>query len=279
MVKDTTPTASDDGLPQRPRSHKAENAVMGAGEWGLILILSVIWGGSFFFIGVAVKEMTPLTIVLCRVGLASVILLGVVRLTGKKIPTSPGVWGMFFVIGALNNLIPFSLIVWGQTHIDSSLAAILNATTPHIQRGSRPPADTRGAAHRRPAGRGDRRLGRRGGADRHRIPRRVRRPGAGPAGGCGGLAELCLRRHLRPPVQGHGPGGCEYGNVVWIDGHDAPPGADGRSAVAPGAPAPPPGRRWSGYPRSALHWPTSSIFASSPWPGPPTSCWSPSSSR
>ena len=130
MVKDTTPTASDDGLPQRPRSHKAENAVMGAGEWGLILILSVIWGGSFFFIGVAVKEMTPLTIVLCRVGLASLILLGVVRLTGKTIPTSPGVWGMFFVIGALNNLIPFSLIVWGQTHIDSSLAAILNATTP-----------------------------------------------------------------------------------------------------------------------------------------------------
>ena len=106
------------------------NAVMGLREWGLILILSVIWGGSFFFVGVAVKDMTPLTIVLCRVGFASMILLAVVRLTGKKIPMSPGMWGAFFVLGALNNLIPFSLIVWGQTHIDSSLAAILNATTP-----------------------------------------------------------------------------------------------------------------------------------------------------
>ena len=48
---------------------------MGIREWGLILILSAIWGGSFFFVGVAVKEMTPLTIVLCRVGLASMILL------------------------------------------------------------------------------------------------------------------------------------------------------------------------------------------------------------
>ena len=106
------------------------NAVMGVREWGLILILSVIWGGSFFFVGVAVKEMTPLTIVLCRVGFASMILLAVVGLTGKKIPASAGVWGTFLVLGALNNLIPFSLIVWGQTHIDSSLASILNATTP-----------------------------------------------------------------------------------------------------------------------------------------------------
>jgi drug/metabolite transporter (DMT)-like permease len=114
----------------QPNGKAGVNAVMGLGEWGMILILSVIWGGSFFFIGVAVKEMMPLTIVFCRVGFASMILLAVVRLTGKKIPASPGVWGTFFVMGALNNLIPFSLIVWGQTHIDSSLASILNATTP-----------------------------------------------------------------------------------------------------------------------------------------------------
>ena len=48
-------------------THENINRVMGAKKWGLILILSIIWGGSFFFIGVAVKEMTPLTIVLCRV--------------------------------------------------------------------------------------------------------------------------------------------------------------------------------------------------------------------
>ncbi|HSO18212.1 MAG TPA: DMT family transporter [Desulfosarcina sp.] len=114
----------------RTGSETTVNAVMGAGEWGLILFLSMIWGGSFFFIGVAVKAMTPLTIVLCRVGLAASILLVVVRLTGRRLPASPRLWSAFFVMGALNNLIPFSLIVWGQTHIDSSLASILNATTP-----------------------------------------------------------------------------------------------------------------------------------------------------
>lgn len=111
-------------------THENINRVMGAKEWGLILILSIIWGGSFFFIGVAVKEMTPLTIVLCRVALASIILLIIVHLKGHKMPSSLSLWGAFFIMGALNNLIPFCLIVWGQTHIESGLASILNATTP-----------------------------------------------------------------------------------------------------------------------------------------------------
>ena len=106
------------------------NRVMGIKEWGLIIILSILWGGSFFFVGVAVKEMPPLTIVLCRVALASIILLVTVYLKGDKMPSSPGLWGAFIIMGALNNLIPFSLIVWGQTHIESGLASIFNATTP-----------------------------------------------------------------------------------------------------------------------------------------------------
>lgn len=106
------------------------NQVMGLKEWGLIIILSIIWGGSFFFNGVAVKEMTPLTIVWFRVALASIILLVAVHLKGLKMPSSPGLWGAFILMGVLNNLLPFSLIVWGQTHIESSLASILNATTP-----------------------------------------------------------------------------------------------------------------------------------------------------
>ena len=106
------------------------NRVMGIKEWSLIVILSILWGGSFFFVGVAVKEMPPLTIVLCRVALASIILLVIVYLKGDKMPASPGLWGAFIIMGALNNLIPFSLIVWGQTHIESGLASILNATTP-----------------------------------------------------------------------------------------------------------------------------------------------------
>ena len=103
---------------------------MGAGLWFLIVILSIIWGASFFFVEIAVERMTPLTIVLCRVGGAAFLLLGFVWLTNRKMPKNLSLWGAFLALGALNNVIPFSLITWGQNHIDSSLAAILNATTP-----------------------------------------------------------------------------------------------------------------------------------------------------
>jgi len=109
---------------------KNMNQVMGAGLWFLIVILSIIWGASFFFVEIAVERMTPLTIVLYRVGFASLLLLGFVWFTGRKMPKNIGIWGAFLAIGMLNNVIPFSLIAWGQQHIDSSLASILNATTP-----------------------------------------------------------------------------------------------------------------------------------------------------
>jgi len=106
------------------------NKSMDARLWGLILFLSMIWGASFFFVEIAVERMTPLTIVLCRVSVAALLLMGFVLLTGRKMPRNPGIWGAFLALGALNNVIPFSLITWGQNHIDSSLASILNATAP-----------------------------------------------------------------------------------------------------------------------------------------------------
>jgi len=106
------------------------NKVMGVKLWCLIIILSIIWGASFFFVEIAVERMTPLTIVLCRVGFAAFLLLGFVRFTGRKMPKKFGIWSALLALGALNNVIPFSLITWGQSHIDSSQAAILNATAP-----------------------------------------------------------------------------------------------------------------------------------------------------
>jgi len=106
------------------------NKVMGFKEWGLIGFLSIIWGASFFFVKIALASMTPLSVVACRVGLASMLLMAFVIITGRKLPRSFHIWGALFALGALNNVIPFSLITWGQTHIDSSLASILNATTP-----------------------------------------------------------------------------------------------------------------------------------------------------
>ncbi|HEV7318028.1 MAG TPA: DMT family transporter [Ensifer sp.] len=104
--------------------------VMGAREWGMLITLSILWGGSFFFIGIAVKALPPITIVALRVSLAAIALLLIIRLMGLSMPRDRRVWLAFFGMGLLNNLIPFSLIVWGQTHIASGLASILNATTP-----------------------------------------------------------------------------------------------------------------------------------------------------
>lgn len=103
---------------------------MGLREWLLLLVLSLLWGGSFFFVGVAVKELPPFTIVALRVMLAAIILWLVVAVTRLKVSWSPRVWLAFLVMGLLNNVIPFSLIVSGQKEIESGLASILNATTP-----------------------------------------------------------------------------------------------------------------------------------------------------
>ncbi len=99
-------------------------------EWSMLIILSILWGGSFFFVGVAVHALPPLTIVSLRVTLASLSLLTVVYFSGMRLPMKREIWTAFLGMSLLNNVIPFSFIVWGQTHIASGLAAILNATTP-----------------------------------------------------------------------------------------------------------------------------------------------------
>ncbi len=110
--------------------NRANNQSMGLREWSLLLLLSIIWGGSFFFGKVAVAQVPPFTLVLGRVGLAALLLNLFVIAAGQRMPRSPALWGRFLVMGALNNMIPFSLIFWGQTRIASGLASILNATTP-----------------------------------------------------------------------------------------------------------------------------------------------------
>lgn len=99
-------------------------------DWALLLVLSVLWGGSFFFSKVALSELPPLTVVFARVAIAAIALFIYLRATRHAIPTEPGIWAAFFGMGMLNNLIPFSLLFWGQTQIPSGLASILNATTP-----------------------------------------------------------------------------------------------------------------------------------------------------
>lgn len=103
---------------------------MNAQNWAMLIALSILWGGSFFFAEIVLQALPPFTVVLCRVGLAAPVLILAVRLSGMRMPSAWTAWGAFLTMGALNNVLPFSLIVWGQTEISGGLAAILNATTP-----------------------------------------------------------------------------------------------------------------------------------------------------
>ena len=99
-------------------------------EWMLLVLLSVVWGGSFFFNGIALREFPTLSIVTARVGLAALALLFLMRMLGQGIQLNRQILKAFFGMSFLNNVVPFSLIVWGQQHIASGVASILNATTP-----------------------------------------------------------------------------------------------------------------------------------------------------
>lgn len=99
-------------------------------DWTLLFLLSLLWGGSFFFAAVAVREVPPLTIVALRTGIAALTLIVILKMRGEAWPFTKGAVAAFFVMGLLNNLLPFSLLFWAQTMIPSGLASILNATTP-----------------------------------------------------------------------------------------------------------------------------------------------------
>jgi drug/metabolite transporter (DMT)-like permease len=99
-------------------------------SWLLLILLSVLWGGAFFFIGVAVRELPVCTIVFVRVALATLLLLPLLKPLGGALPKTGAHWMPYFVMGLLINVIPFSLLAAGQTYISSGLASVLNATTP-----------------------------------------------------------------------------------------------------------------------------------------------------
>ena len=106
------------------------NRTMNKAEWVLLAVLSMCWGASFFFIELALEGMPPFTLVFFRVALAATIMWVIVLLGGGTVPKSGRLWGIFFVLGLIGIVMPFSLISWGQVHIDSGLASILNAMMP-----------------------------------------------------------------------------------------------------------------------------------------------------
>ena len=103
---------------------------MDKGDWAILGILALVWGGAFVFIGVAVKHLHPLTYVWLRLTIAAAAMWLFMKARGEPLGLPKQVWGSMLLLALLNNALPFSLFGWGQTHIASGLAAILNATTP-----------------------------------------------------------------------------------------------------------------------------------------------------
>jgi drug/metabolite transporter (DMT)-like permease len=103
---------------------------MNRSDWLILATLAVIWGGAFFFIGVAVKHVAPMTYVWLRLTIAATAMWIYVKASGGRLGLPRQVWGAIVLLALLNNALPFTLFGWGQTHIASGLASILNATTP-----------------------------------------------------------------------------------------------------------------------------------------------------
>lgn len=99
-------------------------------DWFLLLFLALIWGGAFFFIGVAVRHVSPLTYVWLRLTIGAAGLWVYLMVKGERISLPMKAWGSILLLALLNNALPFTLFGWSQTHIASGLASILNATTP-----------------------------------------------------------------------------------------------------------------------------------------------------
>jgi drug/metabolite transporter (DMT)-like permease len=115
-----------------PTGHSAAmiRTVMNRSDWAILLILAVIWGGAFMFIGVAVKHVHPLTYVWLRLTIAAAGMWVALKISRGRLGLPREVWGSILLLALLNNALPFTLFGWGQTHIASGLASILNATTP-----------------------------------------------------------------------------------------------------------------------------------------------------
>ncbi|KQW23180.1 ABC transporter permease [Afipia sp. Root123D2] len=103
---------------------------MDARDRSRLVFLSVLWGATFFFTSLALRELPPLTLVFLRLTIATLILLPIIWLHKIKLPSSIAGWQPYAVMALINNVIPFSLIVMAQTYIPSGMASVLNATTP-----------------------------------------------------------------------------------------------------------------------------------------------------
>src|SRR5262245_17727953 len=101
-----------------------------AREYALLVLFSLLWGGSFTMIKVAVGSYPPATLVAIRIAIGGLIIAAIARAKGHAFPADRRTWLRLAVQGALQSAVPFTLISWGEKHLDSGLAGVINATPP-----------------------------------------------------------------------------------------------------------------------------------------------------
>ena len=106
-----------------------QQITISARAWAELSLLSLIWGGVFLAVSLALRDVGVFTLVAFRVGGGALVLWAYILLRRFPIPKSAKTWGAFLVMGLLNNVLPFSLIAWGQLRIDIGLSSILNGST------------------------------------------------------------------------------------------------------------------------------------------------------
>lgn len=101
-----------------------------AAEIALLILLAVLWGGSYTFIKIGVETIPPITLIAARTLIAGAILVAIIHWRGLSLPRDLATWRRFLVQACLNSVLPFTLIAWAELSVDAGLATILNATTP-----------------------------------------------------------------------------------------------------------------------------------------------------
>lgn len=99
-------------------------------ELALLVALATLWGGSYTFIKLGVATIPPITLIAARTTIAGLLLLAIMRMRGVRMPADAATWQRFAFQAVLNSVIPWTLIAWGERHVDAALATILNSAGP-----------------------------------------------------------------------------------------------------------------------------------------------------
>ncbi len=119
-----------DDFPQMTANATTTHQDIDAQSWLMLIVLSLLWGGSFLFIKIAATDIPIFTLVFLRVGLAALVLHLFIVATGRSYPKNRRMLLLYALMGLMNNAIPFVLMVYATPRIGAGAAGILNAATP-----------------------------------------------------------------------------------------------------------------------------------------------------